>query len=163
MEEDAKNFARKCQSGQKFGNLIHASVVKQHNIKTPYPFHTWAFDLVGLIVQQSKGHRWILAATEVSTKWVEAILMRKVDGAGVANIIKENIICRFGIPKVMLSDNVTPFVNRHVGRLLDTYQIKHHKSTLYYPQGNGQVEATNKTLIRILSKMMDEAGGTWSE
>ncbi|XP_028115035.1 uncharacterized protein K02A2.6-like [Camellia sinensis] len=89
--------------------------------------------------------------------------MRKADGAGVTNFIKENIICRFGIPKVMLSDNGTPFVNCHVGILLDTYQIKHHKSTPYYPQENGQAEATNKTLIRILSKMIDEVGGTWSE
>ncbi|CAL5375138.1 unnamed protein product [Camellia sinensis] len=36
-------------------------------------------------------------------------------------------------------------------------------STPYYPKGNGQAEATNKSLIRILSKMMDEFGGTWSE
>ncbi|XP_028090711.1 uncharacterized protein LOC114290911 [Camellia sinensis] len=89
--------------------------------------------------------------------------MRKAYGARVANFIKENIIYKFVIPKVILSNNGTPFVNCHVGRLLDTYQIKHHKSTPYYPQGNRQAEATNKTLIRILSKMMDEAGGTWFE
>ncbi|XP_028092628.1 uncharacterized protein LOC114292813 [Camellia sinensis] len=89
--------------------------------------------------------------------------MRKEDGAGVANFIKENIIYRFGIPEVMLSNNGIVVVNCHVERLLDTYQIKHHKSTSYYPQGNGQAEATNKTLIRILSKIMDEAGGTWSK
>ncbi|XP_028127093.1 protein NYNRIN-like [Camellia sinensis] len=158
MEEDAKNFVRRCQSCQKFRNLIHAPAVELHNIKTLYPFHTWAFDLVGSIAQQSKGYRWILATTEVSTKWVEAIPMRKTDGARVANFIRENIICRFGIPKVMLSDNGTPFVNRHIGRLPDAYQIKHHKSSPYYLQGNRQAEATNKTLIRILSKMMDEAG-----
>ncbi|GMP82090.1 hypothetical protein CsSME_00036554 [Camellia sinensis var. sinensis] len=63
----------------------------------------------------------------------------------------------------MLSDNGTPFVNRHVGRLLNAFQIKQHKSIPYYPQGNGQAGATNKTIIRILSKMMDEAGGTWFE
>ncbi|XP_028058701.1 uncharacterized protein K02A2.6-like [Camellia sinensis] len=122
-----------------------------------------AFDLVGPIAQQSKCYRWILTATEVSTKWVEAILMRKADGVGVTNFIRENIICRFDIPKVMLFDNGTSFVNRHVGRLLDAYQIKHRKSSPYYPQGNEKAEATNKILIRILSKMMDDAGGTWSE
>ncbi|XP_028069567.1 uncharacterized protein LOC114272091 [Camellia sinensis] len=73
------------------------------------------------------------------------------------------MIYRFDIPKVMLSDSRTPFVNRHVTRLLDAYQIKHHKSSPYYPQRNGQAEATNKTLIRILSKMMDKGRGTWSE
>ncbi|XP_028067073.1 uncharacterized protein K02A2.6-like [Camellia sinensis] len=156
MEKDAKNFVMRCQSCQKFGNLIHTPAVELHNIKTHYLFHTWAFDSATIERPQ-------IAATEVSTKWVEAIPIRKADGARVANFIRESIICRFGIPKVMLSDNGTPFVNRHVGRLLNAYQIKQHKSSPYYPQGSGQAEATNKTIIRILSKMMDEAGGTWSE
>lgn len=33
---------------------------------------------------------------------------------------------------------------------------------LYYPQGNGQSEATNKTLLKILSKMVYEYSGGWS-
>jgi hypothetical protein len=32
--------------------------------------------------------------------------------------------------------------------------ITHHKSTTYYPQGNGQVESINKTLGRLLAKMI---------
>ncbi|XP_028083505.1 uncharacterized protein LOC114284756 [Camellia sinensis] len=124
MEEDAKKFVRRCQSCQKFGNLIHASAVELHNIKTLYLFHTWAFDNAAIGRPQ-------IAVTDVSTKWVEAIPMRKADGAGVANFIRESIICRFGIPKVMLSDNGTPFVNRHVRRLLNAYQIKHHKSLVH--------------------------------
>lgn len=103
------------------------------------------------------------SSNRVNTKWVEAIPMKRADGATVANFIRENSIFRFGIPKVILSDNGTPFINRHVRRTLAAYGIKHKKSTPYYPKGNGQAEATNKTLIRILSKMMDEAGGVWPE
>ncbi|XP_028052406.1 protein NYNRIN-like [Camellia sinensis] len=101
--------------------------------------------------------------TELSTKWVEAIPLKKATGPVVSNFIKENIICRFGVPNTILSDNGTPFINKYVKSLLETYQVKHHKSTPYYPKGNGQAEATNRTLIRILSKMIDEFGGTWSE
>ncbi|XP_028076397.1 uncharacterized protein LOC114278525 [Camellia sinensis] len=114
----------------------------------------------GLISTPSKGYKWILAATELSTKWVEAIPLKNATGPAVANFIKENIICRFGVPNTILSDNGTPLINKYVKSLLETYQVKHHKSTPYYPKGNGQAEATNKTLIRILSKMMDEFGGT---
>ncbi|GFY80863.1 hypothetical protein Acr_01g0006720 [Actinidia rufa] len=67
--------------------------------------------------------------------------------------------------KVIISDNDTPFINRHVQRMLASYGIKHKKSTPYYPKENGQAKATNKTLIRILSieQMMDEIGRTWPE
>ncbi|XP_008246067.1 PREDICTED: uncharacterized protein K02A2.6-like [Prunus mume] len=62
----------------------------------------------------------------------------------------------------MITDNGTPFVNKQVGSTLSGYDIKHRRSTPYYPQGNGQAEATNKTILRILSKMVYEYQGGWS-
>ena len=60
-------------------------------------------------------------------------------------------------------DNGTPFVNKDVRKLLDHRHIKHCKSTPYYPQGNSQVETTNRVLLRILSKMVHEYEGGWTE
>ena len=71
----------------------------------------------------------------------------------MANFIKENIIVRFRVPHRIISDNGAPFVNNEVRKMLKFYHIKHHRSSPYYPQGNGQTEATNKTLIKIISKM----------
>ena len=70
-------------------------------------------------------------------------------GGAVVNFIKENIIVRFGVPQRIISDNGTPFVNSDVRKMLEFYQVKHYRSSLYYPQGNGQVEGTNKVLIKI--------------
>ncbi|GLT27574.1 hypothetical protein SLA2020_025610 [Shorea laevis] len=109
-----------------------------------------------------QGYIWILVATEYFTKWVEAVSLRKVTGLATSNFIKEYIICCFGIPYKIVSDNGTPFINQHVRRLLDTYKIEHWKSTPYYPQRNGQAEATNESLLRILSKMVHEYEEGWS-
>ena len=40
--------------------------------------------------------------------------------------------------------------------------MKHHRSLLYYPERNGQAEATNKTLIEIVSKMNQEHIKGWA-
>ncbi|CAL9013009.1 unnamed protein product [Prunus brigantina] len=93
------------------------------------------------------------------TKWVEAVPLRKATGAAIANFIREYIVCIFGIPYKIVTDNGTPFVNKQVSSTLSGYGIKHRRSTPYYPQGNGQAEATNKTLLRILSKMVHEYEG----
>ena len=98
---------------------------------------------MGLINPASQGHIWILLATKYFTKWVKAISLKKATGPTVANFIREYIICRFGILHKIVTDNDTPFVNKDVWKLLDHRHIKHHKSTPYYPQDNGQVEATN--------------------
>lgn len=161
MEADALSHARHCRACQVHGNLIHAPAVDLRALGTPWPFHTWAMDLVGPIAPPFRGHIWIITATELYTKWVEAIPLRKATGAAVSNFIRENIICRFGIPKVILSDNGTPFVNRNVGQLLASYDVNHHRSTPYYPQGNGQAEATNKTLIKILSRTLEDFQNDW--
>ncbi|XP_050285014.1 uncharacterized protein LOC126724576 [Quercus robur] len=89
-------------------------------------------------------------ATEYFTKWAETVSFQKATGGVVANFIKENIIVRFGVPHRIISDNGTPFVNSDVRKMMKFYQVKYHRSSLYYPQGNGQVEATNKVLIKII-------------
>lgn len=76
--------------------------------------------------------------------------------AVMAKFIKEHLICRFGVPQVILSDNGIPFVNRDIKDLLGRYHVKHYNSSPYYPKENGQAEATNKTLIKILSKTLDD-------
>ena len=102
-------------------------------------------------------------ATEYFTKWVEVVLLKKATSPTIVNFIREHIICRFGIPHKIVGDNGTPFINKDVRKLLDHCHIKYRKSTPYYPQGNGQAEVTNRVLLRILSKMVHEYEGGWSE
>ena len=92
-------------------------------------------------------------AIEYFTKWAEAMPLRKATEGAMVNFIKENIIVRFRVPYRIINDNGTPFFNNEVRKMLEFYQIKHHRSLPYYPQGNEQVDATNKTLIKIISKM----------
>ncbi|KAF7839558.1 reverse transcriptase [Senna tora] len=163
IEADALAFVRRCLPCQKLANSIHAPAVELHALSTPWPFHTWALDLIGSINPNSRGKMWILAATELFSKWVEAVALKKANVESVATFIKENIICRFGLPKRILSDNGTPFINKVVSDLLAQFNIMHDKSSPYYPKGNGQAEATNKSLLRILSIMVQDAPRDWSE
>ena len=100
-------------------------------------------------------------ATEYFTKWTEAIPLCKATCKVVANFIQKNIIVRFGVPYRIISDNGMLFMNKEVRNIPEFYQVKHHQSSPYYPLGNGQVEATNKTLIKIISKMSQEYCRGW--
>ncbi|CAL9024107.1 unnamed protein product [Prunus brigantina] len=162
MKNDAYNFVKRCHTCQVHANLSHKPPTLLQDMRTPWPFHTWGLDLIGTIHPPSDGYIWILTATECFTKWAEAVPLRKAIGAAVANFIREYIVCRFGIPYKIVTDNGTPFVNKQVSSTLCGYGVKHRRSTPYYPQGNGQAEATNKTLLRILSKMVYEYEGGWS-
>ena len=96
------------------------------------------------------------------TKWAEIVPLRKAIRGAVPNLINENINMRFGVPHRIVSDSGTLFVNSEVRTMLEFYQVKHHRSLPYYPQGNGQAKATNKILIKIISKMSQEYTGGWA-
>ena len=85
--------------------------------------------MVGPVNPPSREYIWILVAIEYFTKWAEAVPLRKVTGGAVANFIKEDIIITFGVPHKIISDNDTPFVNNDVRKMLEFYQVKHHRSS----------------------------------
>ena len=89
--------------------------------------------------------------------------MKKATNSSVANFLRENIICRFGVPIKIISNNGTPFLNKNVRRLIEWYCISHTTLTPYYPKGNGLVEASNKRLLKILGNMTKENGKGWKE
>ena len=41
------------------------------------------------------------------------------------------------------------------------FKIKQHWSSIYYPQGNGQVEASNKTFLKILHHTVHKSEKDW--
>ena len=152
MESDSIEFVRCCEACQKLGNLIYMPTVEIRNVTSPCPFHTWSMDLIGPISPPSRRKIWILATTENFTKWSEAISLKKATSEALREFVLSNIICRFGIPRRILSDNGTPFISQPFELLLEEYQIYHGKSTRYYPKGNGSIEAFNKTLQLFLER-----------
>ena len=52
-----------------------------------------------------------------------------------------NIICRYGVPSKIITDNGTNLNNDMVQALCEKFKIEHHNSSPYRPQMNGAVEA----------------------
>ena len=72
----------------------------------------------------------------------------------MALFIERNIICRYGVPHEMITDNKTHF-QAEFEEFLKKYGIQHHHSSPYRPQTNGVVEAANKNLKVIIEKMTE--------
>lgn len=69
----------------------------------------------------------------------------------------KEVVLRFGIPKIMISNNGTQFVRRKFEERLAELYIQHRKASVKHPQANGQVEVTSKTLLVGVKKHLDEA------
>ena len=115
-----------------------------------WPFAWWGFDVVGPInPSSSKGHAYILAATDYFSKWAEVAALKKVGAKEVIDFIKQKIIYR---SYQITSYNSTPFKNDKMEKFCQQQGIKHVFSSPYHPQANGQAEAFNKSIVKILNR-----------
>jgi hypothetical protein len=89
------------------------------------------------------------------TRWPEARAVPQASAHQAAKFIYEEIICRHGIVDVIHSDQGTHFVNDLITKLVQKFDMKHHKITAYHPQANGLVERFNGTLKQTLAKISE--------
>ena len=110
--------------------------------------------MIGWIAPKaSNGHEYILVAIDYFNKWVEAASYSMLKAKHVAQFLENNIICQFGVPQEIISDNGSHFEGE-VRKVMEEYGIKHHKFSPYWPQANRAIEATNKNVKNILAKMV---------
>ena len=101
----------------------------------PWPLRGWGIDLIGQIFPpSSKGHKFILVATDYFTKWVEAIPLKMVTLKNMVDFVKEHIAYRFGIPQTITTDQGTMFISKEFRDFAASMGIKLLNSSPYYAQ-----------------------------
>ena len=99
----------------------------------------------------------------ISLSGVEAEPLANIRDVEVKRFIWKNIVTRFGVPNVLISDNGLQFDSKAFRKYCSDLGIKNRYSTPAYPQGNRQAEAVNKVIVNGLKKRLDDAKGRWVE
>ena len=102
---------------------------------TIQPFDKWAVDFVGPINPPMKrtSARYIITATDYMTRWEEAVPVLDCTVVTATKFIFENIVTRFGCPRILMSDQGSHSINHTVRVVTEELQVKHKKSTPYHP------------------------------
>ena len=69
----------------------------------------WGIDFAGPLPTSDRGNKYILVCIEHFTKWVELIPLPSKSSANVARAFLENVLSRYGVPGVVLTDQGTEF------------------------------------------------------
>jgi hypothetical protein len=135
-----------------------------YHIIKPWPFRGWRLDFIGQIhPPSSKGHRFVLVAMDYFTKWTEVVPLKNMTHKEVIEFIMEYIIHRFGIPQTLMNDQGTLFVSGQVREFIESYKNRLFNSSPYYAQANGQAESSNKALIKLIKKKIEDNLKRWHE
>ncbi|BFG17096.1 hypothetical protein CerSpe_033700 [Prunus speciosa] len=163
MARDAEQFSRKCDKCQRHAPLIRQPTEELNPVVGPWPFARRGMDIVGPLPTAVGGKKFVILATDYFTKWVEAEAYKTVTQTYVVRFVWRNIICRFGIPRAIVTDNGTQFDNRKFRSYCEEKGIIQQFSSRSYPQGNGQAEKTNHTIFDCLKRRLEQRKGKWSE
>ncbi|KAL5583471.1 hypothetical protein UlMin_015913 [Ulmus minor] len=129
---------------------------------SPWPFAKWGVDLISPLLQGRYKMKFAIVAIDYYTKWVEVEPLQEITEARTTGFIWRNIICRFGIPHSLVSDNGTQFDSAGLKKLCLDLGIHKHFSSVAHPQSNGQVEAVNKIIKNNLERKLNGAKGAWT-
>ena len=154
MFRDAHAYISRCDACQRLGNISKRSEMPQNYILEVEVFDCWGVDFMGPFPPSFK-NEYILVAVDYVSKWVEAIASPTNEARVVTKMFSSNIFPRFGVPRVVISDGGTHFINKAFQGMLKKNGVKHKVATAYHPQTSGQVEVSNREIKNILQKTVN--------
>jgi transposase InsO family protein len=97
-----------------------------------------------------------LVATDYFVKWTKVVPLRNMARQEVISFVQEHIIYQFGVSQTLTTDQGSSFISHQFREFVESMKIKLLNSSPYYAQVNGQAEAINKVLIKIIKKRIKD-------
>ncbi|CAF1387559.1 unnamed protein product [Didymodactylos carnosus] len=160
MRQDIANYVRACKLCQQFKpeNKKPAGLMQPNLVLQPWT--VVGIDITGPLPKTRRGNTYILVVIDYFTKWVELFPLSSTKAKIIAQIFTDEVICRYGLPLKIISDNGAQFVSNVFKSVCDILQIKHRKTSLYHPQTNLS-ERVNRSIKPILAAYSFEDQRTW--
>ena len=128
--------------------------------------HRWervAMDLLDMSVTTSRGNRYVLVMVDCFTRWTEAFPLPDKTAQSVADAFFNQVVCRFGMPSVIHSDQGREFENRIMQELCLLGGAHKTRTTPYHPESDGMVERFNRTLLMMLAMFASKNRDDWDD
>jgi len=157
------DYIRTCAVCQRvnYDNRKPAGMMSSPQVTTPWsPIH---LDLMGPYTKSSPGnYQYIFVIVDYFSKWVEIFALRQATTKALVKILHSDIICRYGAPQSILTDNASYFTSKPFNFSLASWGISHQLIPPYTPQVN-LTERVNQTIKSIIiSHIIDQSQSKWA-
>jgi transposase InsO family protein len=160
MYDEAKLFVRRCIQCQRHKNINTRDAMPLTSNLQIDIFDVWGIDFMGLF-PNSEGYEYILVVIDYVSKWVEVLPCRAADAMHSNKMFHEVIFPRYGVPRIVISDGGSHFIDRTFQKALSEVGVDHQIATPYHPQMSGEAETSNKQIKNIIQNTVNQMGRSW--
>ena len=138
-----------CQ-GCQLGSDYRPRKVPQGQIEFAFPWDMLSVDVMGPFISSKKGERYILSIIDCFSKYLILVPLRDHTAPTVSKALYERVVGYFGCPRKILLDRGAEFTGRIWVELMNLLGVQQVLTSPYYPQGNGIVERSHRTIHNML-------------
>nr|GEW25907.1 reverse transcriptase domain-containing protein [Tanacetum cinerariifolium] len=109
IHRDTRTLIRACQDCQVHKPVLTNPQQKLTPIKSPCPFYKWGIDIAGPFSEGPEKVKFLIVAMDYFTKWIKAKLVTTITVNQIKKFVWDNVVCRFGLPREIISDNGKQF------------------------------------------------------
>ncbi len=162
MHNDVDHYVTKscvCLKQKKPGKETRAPL---QNIVTTHPLKLVSIDFLHLDKCKG-GYQYILIVVDHFTRFAQAYATTSKSAKTVVEKLFNDYALKFGFPQRIHHDQGGEFENQLVAQLKKSCGVAGSRTTPYHPQGNGQVERFNRTLLQMLKTWTENQKTNWKE
>ena len=146
MRADVRSSIKKCERCAKRKSPPRRSRAPLQQMQVGFPLERVALDIIGPLPETESGNRWIL---------VVGYPLVDTTAESVAKKLVTEFICRLGVPSELHSDQGSNFESNVFTKVCNILGIHKTRTTPYNPKSDGLIERFNRTLITMISTMIE--------
>ncbi|GJR55411.1 reverse transcriptase domain-containing protein [Tanacetum coccineum] len=161
MHTDARKLIRECNDCQVHRPILRNPQQNLTPITSSWPFYKWGIDIAEPFPEGPGKVKFLIVAIDYFTKLIEAKPVVTITDNQVKKFVWDNIVCRFGLPGEIVSDNGKQFRDNPFKDWCEKLCIRQCFASVKHPQANGLVERENRCLGEGIKARLDERSKDW--
>ena len=161
QRRDVEDWCRSCTKCASRKSPTHPNHALLQTELTGTPLQRVAMDILGPLPETERHNKYILVISDYFTKWAEALPIPNMYAETVAREFVHHFVCQFGVPEHLHTDQGKNFDSTLVKEVCRLLGIDKTRTTAYHPQSDGLVERLNRTILNMLSTVLEEDIWDW--
>ncbi|KAK3027489.1 hypothetical protein RJ639_040290 [Escallonia herrerae] len=137
MQQGTLEHIKKCDACQRFSPVPKLAPTALTTLNSPILFAMWDMNILGPFPPASAQQKFVIVAIDYFTKWVKAKALSSITEQKCEDFFWRSVVCRFGIPRVLVTDNGRQFDNHTFRAFCTNLSIKQRFTSVAHPQTNG--------------------------